>query len=118
MSYPDLTIPFISSAELTSPPFLPFRIDERVDSWALGCCMYCIAFGSCPFENSRDGVSKLAILNGRYSIPSLNTHRDCMFSDGYVQLLQRLLAVDLTQRPHMDEVIRTCQLLLSDGIMK
>ena len=75
--------------------------------------MYCIAFGSCPFETPRDGVLRLAILNGRYSIPNHNTHRDCVFSDGYVQLLQRLLAVDLTQRPHMDEVIHTCQLLLS-----
>lgn len=70
--------------------------------------MYCIAFGSCPFESPRDGVLRLAILNGRYSIPSQNTHRDCVFSDGYIQLLQRLLSVDLTQRPHMDEVIRIC----------
>ena len=85
----------------------------RDSSWGLGCCMFCIAFGSSPFENTRDGVLKLAILNGRYGVPNHNRHRDCVFSEGYVHLVRRLLAVDLAERPRMNEVIRVCQLLLS-----
>ena len=34
--------------------------------WALGCTLFCLAFGRSPFETSREGVLRLAILNGRY----------------------------------------------------
>ena len=40
-------------------------IDEKVDMWSLGCTMYCMAFGWSPFENAREGVLKLAIIQAR-----------------------------------------------------
>ena len=45
-------------------------ITGAVDVWALGCTLYCTAFGMSPFENNKEGVLRLAILNGRYSYPS------------------------------------------------
>ncbi len=41
------------------------NIDERVDMWSLGCTMFCMAFGWSPFENAREGVLKLAIIQAR-----------------------------------------------------
>jgi serine/threonine kinase 16 len=101
------------SPELTSPPFPPFQIDERVDTWGLGCTMYCIAFGRSPFETAKEGVLRLAILNGRYSTPAGNRNKDCTYSDDYMELIERMLKVDIAERPYVEEVIRTCQGLLA-----
>lgn len=101
------------SPELTSPPFPPFQIDERVDTWGLGCTMYCIAFGRSPFETPREGVLRLAILNGKYSLPAGNRNKDCVYSDEFVELIEHMLRVDITERPYVEEVIRTCEDLLT-----
>lgn len=101
------------SPELTSAPFPPFQVDERVDTWGLGCTMYCIAFGRSPFETPKEGVLRLAILNGKYSVPPGNRHKDCVYSEGFLRLIERMLRVDIGERPYVEEVIRTCQDLLA-----
>lgn len=101
------------SPELTSPPFPPFSVDERVDTWGLGCTMYCLAFGRSPFETPKEGVLRLAILNGRYSTPAGLRNKDCVFSEDYMKLIEKMLNVEITERPYVEEVIRTCDELLS-----
>ena len=101
------------SPELTSPPFPPFQIDERVDTWGLGCTMYCLAFGRSPFETSKEGVLRLAILNGKYTTPPGNRHKDCIYSSEYMRLIERMLHVDIAERPYVEEIIRECQNLLA-----
>ena len=88
-------------------------IDEKIDTWSLGCTAYCLAFGNSPFENSREGVLKLAILNARYSIPTNNTNL-CGFrySEGYIQLINSMLQLNPNDRPDMDDIVQTCKILL------
>lgn len=98
--------------ELTSPPFPPFNVDERVDTWGLGCTMYCLAFGRSPFETPKEGVLRLAILNGKYSTPPGLRFKDCVYSQEYMHLVDKMLKVDCTERPYVEEVIRDIQQLL------
>jgi serine/threonine kinase 16 len=101
--------------ELTDPcayRFPPFEVDERVDVWGLGCTMYCLAFGRSPFESPKEGVLRLAILNGRYTIPENGRNKDCTFSPAYLALMARMLAVPQQERPFTDGVIEACAQLL------
>ena len=99
--------------ELTSPPMPPARVDDKVDVWGLGCTMYCLAFGTSPFENSRDGVLRLAILNGKYSYPnSRYQQRDCTFSSEMIRLIDSMLVVEASSRPNMQQVSEQCRRLL------
>jgi len=102
------------SPELTSPPFPPFAVDERVDTWGLGCTMYCLAFGRSPFETPKEGVLRLAILNGRYSTPAGLRNKDCVFSEEYMKLVEKMLSVEITDRPYVEEVIRACDEMLNN----
>lgn len=98
--------------ELTNTPH-PTRIDERVDIWGLGCTLYALAFGRSPFESPREGVLRLAILNGRYSLPSDRRSRDCTFSTGFEKLIESMLQVDHSNRPFAQEVIEHCERLIA-----
>lgn len=89
--------------ELTSTPY-PISLDERVDVFGLGCTLYCIAFGNSPFETPREGVSKLAILNGKYSYPNDFRKRDVWFSETTVDLIDSMLSIDIANRPFTGEV--------------
>lgn len=97
--------------ELTSVKY-PCNIDERVDIWSLGCVLYALAFGRSPFETSREGILRLAILNGRYSIPFGQKMRDCIFSQDFVGLCGRMLEVEASKRPFSTEIIAECDRLL------
>jgi serine/threonine kinase 16 len=97
------------SPELTSPPIPPFVVDERVDTWGLGCTMFCLAFGRSPFETSKEGVLRLAIMNGKYSFPPNASHRNCKFSEAFINLIDRMLQVDITRRPFMPEIVSLCE---------
>ena len=64
-------------------------VDARVDVWALGCTMYCLAFGRSPFESAKTGVvEKLGILNGRYTVPAGGRMRNSVFGEGYLDLVK------------------------------
>mmetsp|Transcript_16582 Transcript_16582/g.24947 ORF Transcript_16582/g.24947 Transcript_16582/m.24947 type:complete len:537 (-) Transcript_16582:176-1786(-) len=91
------------SPELTQVPN-SCDIGGWCDIWSLGCTMYCLAFGWSPFESPKEGVLKLAILNGRYSIPSQRRNRDTTFSAEYVELIESMLQVDYTLRPTAEAV--------------
>lgn len=90
--------------ELTSVPH-PCSIDERVDIWGLGCTLYCLAFGRSPFESRREGVLRLAILNGKFTFPSGNRMRDAIFSDSFCNLISMMLHLEMSKRPFASELI-------------
>ena len=94
--------------ELTSTPY-PMSIDERIDVFGLGCTLYCIAFGNSPFETPREGVSKLAILNGKYSYPNDFRKRDVWFSETTVDLIDSMLSIEIVNRPFAGEVEKAAQ---------
>lgn len=98
--------------ELNQAPFPPCTIDERVDVWGLGCTMFCLAFGRSPFETAKEGVQRLAILNGRYNAPADRRNLDCVFSEKYLSLVAAMLQVEITKRITMSEVIRGLEYLL------
>jgi serine/threonine kinase 16 len=98
--------------ELTQAPFPPCTIDERVDVWGLGCTMFCLAFGRSPFETAKEGVQRLAILNGRYNAPADRRNLDCVYSEEFSSLVAAMLQVDIKQRKTMSEVIRGLEKLL------
>lgn len=109
------------AAQKTSAPYRPPEltsvthpsvIDERVDVWGLGCTLFCLAFGRSPFESAREGVLRLAILNGRYTVPAGRRMRSAVFSQGYVDLIKSMLEVDPSKRPFARAVIATAEALL------
>ncbi|CAN0369274.1 unnamed protein product, partial [Phaeothamnion confervicola] len=69
-------------------------VDERVDVWALGCTLFALAFGHSPFESPREGVLKLAIVNGKFSFPPGRRCGGNAYSDGFCELVQWVLNAD------------------------
>ena len=98
--------------ELTSAPQPPFVLDESVDVWGLGCTLYCLAFGHSPFESPKEGILRLAILNGRFSYPAHYRHRDCQFSEAFVSLVNDMLQLAPNDRPSAADVADRCQRML------
>lgn len=70
--------------------------DYSTDVWALGCCLYSLAF----LQNCFEEGSNLAILSGKYTIPEDNP-----YGEGLVELLDRMLTSDCKARADMTEVI-------------
>lgn len=66
------------------------------DVWALGCCLYSLAF----LQNCFEEGSNLAILSRNYKIPEDNP-----YGEGLVELIDRMLTVDSKARSDMTEVI-------------
>lgn len=98
--------------ELTSVPLPPCQIDERVDVFALGCTLFCLAFGRSPFETPKEGVMRLAILNGKFNYPPGMRNRDCNFSSDFASLVESMLQVDYKSRLFMVDVIARCKDLM------
>lgn len=69
---------------------------ESTDVWALGCCLYSLAFLQDCFELG----SNLAILSRNFKIPENNP-----YGDGLVELIDRMLTVNCKERADMTEVI-------------
>ena len=50
--------------------------------------MFCFAFGRSPFETAREGILRLAILNGRYNAPSDRRMRSNVFSQHFLDIIK------------------------------
>jgi serine/threonine protein kinase len=66
------------------------------DVWALGCCLYSLAF----LQNCFEEGSNLAILSRKFRIPEDNP-----YGDDLVELIDRMLTVNCKERADMTEVI-------------
>lgn len=77
-------------------------IDERVDIWSLGCCLYAMCFFRSPFEaaHERGDSVALAVLSGHVDIPE-----DSPYSGGVHALIRAMLEVDCLQRPFIESVL-------------
>ena len=100
--------------ELTQTP-TRIELDERVDVWGLGCTMFCIAFGRSPFETAKEGLLRLAILNGNYTVPAGNRMHQVTFSPAYIDTIKQQLQVDHLERPFAGQVAEACEDLLRRG---
>ncbi|KAL7503694.1 hypothetical protein ACHAXN_001449 [Cyclotella atomus] len=76
--------------------YMAKRLTQATDVWALGCCLYSLAFLKDCFEEG----SNLAILSNKYKIPEDNP-----YGEGIVDLIDRMLTVDYKERADMSEVI-------------
>mmetsp|Transcript_3649 Transcript_3649/g.7835 ORF Transcript_3649/g.7835 Transcript_3649/m.7835 type:complete len:661 (-) Transcript_3649:102-2084(-) len=72
------------------------KLTQSTDVWALGCCLYSLAFLRNCFEEG----SNLAILSRNYTIPDENP-----YGGGLIELIDRMLTVDYKARADMTEVI-------------
>lgn len=72
------------------------KLTQATDVWALGCCLYSLAF----LQNCFEEGSNLAILSRKYKIPDDNP-----YGEGLVELIDRMLTIDTKERADMTEVI-------------
>ena len=85
--------------------YMSKRLTQSTDVWALGCCLYSLAFLKDCFEEG----SNLAILSRKYKIPEDNP-----YGEGIVDLIDRMLTVDYKERADMSEVIMCLSALYSN----
>ncbi|EWM20724.1 serine threonine kinase isoform cra_a [Nannochloropsis gaditana] len=98
-------------------------VDSRVDVWAMGCLLYCLAYGRSPFESPTEGVLRLGILNGRYSFPPRNapplpfppssSSSSSSFSPAFNQLITFCLNPNPSLRPSLSDVMKEAQALVA-----
>lgn len=79
-------------------------IDERIDIWSLGCCLYAMCFFRSPFEavHERGDSVALAVLSGHVDFPD-----DSPYSGGVHSIIRMMLEVDSLQRPFIETVIQS-----------
>jgi serine/threonine protein kinase len=76
--------------------YMAKKLTQTTDVWALGCCLYSLAF----LQNCFEEGSNLAILSRNFKIPDDNP-----YGDGLAELLDRMLTVECKARADMTEVI-------------
>jgi hypothetical protein len=76
--------------------YMAKKLTQATDVWALGACLYSLAF----LQNCYEEGSNLAILSNKYKIPEDNP-----YGEGLVELLDRMLTIDVKGRADMTEVI-------------
>ena len=76
--------------------YMAKKLTQATDVWALGCCLYSLAF----LQNCFEEGSNLAILSRKYKIPDDNP-----YGEGLVDLIDRMLTIDSKERANMTEVI-------------
>jgi serine/threonine protein kinase len=76
--------------------YMAKKLTQTTDVWALGCCLYSLAF----LQNCFEEGSNLAILSRNFKIPDDNP-----YGDGLAELLDRMLTVEWKARADMTEVI-------------
>lgn len=72
------------------------KLTQSTDVWALGCCLYSLAF----LQNCFEEGSNLAILSRNYKIPDNNP-----YGPKLAELIDRMLTVNSNERADMTEVI-------------
>ncbi|KAL6769179.1 hypothetical protein ACKKBF_B17785 [Auxenochlorella protothecoides x Auxenochlorella symbiontica] len=88
-------------------------LTEKVDVWAAGCVLYCLAYRESPFERATGttgGSLKLAILNGGFSFPEEPRHLACL-----QPLVRACLEQDPSRRPSAAEAKLMAQTLLEEA---
>ena len=73
-------------------------LNEKSDIWALGVLLYKLCYYKTPFEDS-----KMAILNGRFDIPSRPE-----YSSDLKQFIKNMLSGNPRDRPNIYRVVETC----------
>ena len=86
---------------------------RKTDVWGLGCFMFAVAFGRSPFETAKEGLLRLAILNGNYTAPAGNRMHQVSFSPDFMDTVAAMLAVDNAARPFAGDIAEQC-----DGMMQ
>eukprot|EP00581_Thalassiosira_minuscula_P020132 CAMPEP_0183719068 /NCGR_PEP_ID=MMETSP0737-20130205/12152_1 /TAXON_ID=385413 /ORGANISM="Thalassiosira miniscula, Strain CCMP1093" /LENGTH=501 /DNA_ID=CAMNT_0025948751 /DNA_START=157 /DNA_END=1662 /DNA_ORIENTATION=- len=85
--------------------YMSKRLTQSTDVWALGCCLYSLAFLRDCFEEG----SNLAILSQKYKIPDDNP-----YGNGLADLIDRMLVGNYRDRADMSEVIMCLSALYSN----
>lgn len=76
--------------------YMSKKLTQSTDVWALGCCLYSLAF----LQNCFEEGSNLAILSRNYKIPEYNP-----YGKDLAELIDRMLTVNCKERADMTEVI-------------
>jgi len=76
--------------------YMSEKLTKSTDVWALGCCLYSLAFLKNCFEEG----SNLAILSKNYRIPDDNP-----YGDDLAELIERMLTINCEERADMTEII-------------
>eukprot|EP01084_Bolivina_argentea_P278991 476879_1 len=81
-------------------------IDDRLDTWSLGCCLFALAFGHSPFETPVEGVQKLAIISGKFNFPKLSANKHgCIYSPNFCDLISTALQPGHVNRPRVSDLL-------------
>jgi len=88
-------------------------IDERTDIWSLGCVLYSICYYKSPFDSvwERGDSVALAVQNGGQNLafPASSANYPAELKS----LVKSMLAVELNDRPFIDQVIKQGQDILA-----
>eukprot|EP00127_Corallochytrium_limacisporum_P002831 Clim_evm10s142 gene=Clim_evmTU10s142 len=96
-------------------PSAPADFDERTDIWSLGGLLYCMAFNESPFErmiNRFGGDLHLAVANGNYRWPEEAAKEE--YGPGFRRIVDSCLALELKERPYVDDIIAIVETELGD----
>ncbi|XP_035220350.1 serine/threonine-protein kinase 16-like [Stegodyphus dumicola] len=77
-------------------------IDERVDIWSLGCCLYAMCYFKSPFDAAyqRGDSVALAVISGVIEFPEITP-----YGNGMHNLVKSMLEVSALQRPFIDGIL-------------
>lgn len=81
-------------------------IDGKTDVWMLGCTLYALLFGRCPFEDPIEGVLTLWIMSATIAIPDNRSCHGVQYSEDACELIRRMLRLDPDHRPTIDEAMK------------